>query len=70
MDDAPTRTEVSPPAPPEVSGPPGVLLVALWIPVAAVVVWSMTRLFAGRWPDEPEPGPLRPPPDDDPSPGA
>ncbi len=31
------------------------LWAGLWLPVFATVLWFMTRLFSGRFPDEPDP---------------
>lgn len=54
----------------EASAPPAALLFTLWIPVVAVVAWTLTRVMSGRWPDEPGPGPGPLPPEDGPVAGA
>lgn len=68
MPDAPSESVAVPePVAGEASAPPTVLVIALWVPVFAVVLWFMVRLFAGRWITDPAPR-FEPPPPDDPAP--
>jgi len=55
--------------PGEANAPSTVLLVTLFVPVFAVVLWFMIRIFTGRWIVDPPPPLIPPPPgtdDDDP----
>jgi hypothetical protein len=51
-----TVTEVPDvPDAPVASEPPLALVLALWVPVVAVVAWFLVRLSSGRWITDPAP---------------
>ncbi len=48
------------PTPSAASELPIELVITLWVPVFSVILWSLFRLFAGRWIEDPPPqiGPI------------